>query len=614
MEILRNHGGRLRSGAGALVVSVAVVAAVTAGYFGLRHDAALGDGAGGPAARSGAAMAYDPAAGDVVMFGGISAAGRPLGDTWLWEGSGWVAASPATSPPARYGAQMAWDPQSQRVILLGGTGGAGCSTGGSTGIGIAVPGSAGSAPAATGSASASATAPPGSAAATPISAVVTPTSAIAAPPSAAAVSSDVCTQLQDAWAWDGSDWSRLALGQASGQLGHYTFSEASMATDPTTGRIVLVTSDSPAGGGVPIPAIYAGGSASGSGSGGSPTVLPASSANAVTAGEPCIGVDGGSCASSTSLPTTTSTAAPVPTACPLDGGCASPPCSACVICPMTSGSAGGSAGSGAGGEVICSNCAETGTPCALLPATLTWVFDGSTFQPVGGSATDAPPSGGELAWFPGSGVLVDLGSGLYAAMGGTAAACPYGAPCPMVPTREEYRWTGTGWTPLQDLSESASAPYFEVPPVADTATGEAVGLDSMGATWTATSPEAGWVKVASAPAPTARSDFALAYDGATGQVVLFGGDAYGASSATGGVAGDTWTWDSSGWTLRAGTTPTPSPSPSGSASPVASPVILPSLPIEPQSTPSSTGAEAPSPSVSSSPVEPTVSTSSPTTP
>ena len=30
-------------------------------------------------------------------------------------------------------------------------------------------------------------------------------------------------------------------------------------------------------------------------------------------------------------------------------------------------------------------------------------------------------------------------------------------------------------------------------------------------------------KAPSAAAPTARSDFALAYDGATGQVVLFGG-------------------------------------------------------------------------------------------
>jgi hypothetical protein len=243
------------------------------------------------------------------------------------------------------------------------------------------------------------------------------------------------------------------------------------------------------------------------------------------------------------------------------------------------------------------------------------VFDGSAFQPVGGSPVDAPPSGGELVWFPGPGVLVDLGSGLYAAMGGTALACPYGAPCPLVPTREEYQWTGAGWTPLQDLSTSASAPYFEVAPVADTATGEAVGIDAMGGTWTATSPESGWVKATYATAPTARSDFALAYDGATGQVVLFGGDAFGASSATGGVTGDTWTWDSSGWILRDGAapSPSPSPSPSGTASPVASPVILPWTSAVPSSTPTPTAVDDPSPSVSSSPTEPATATPVPAT-
>ena len=165
----------------------------------------------------------------------------------------------------------------------------------------------------------------------------------------------------------------------------------------------------------------------------------------------------------------------------------------------------------------------------------------------------------------------------------------------MIPAREEYRWTGTGWTPLQDAAASASEPYFEVPPVADTATGEAVGLDAMGVTWVSTDPATGWAKALSAAAPTARSDFALAYDGATGEVVLFGGDAFGASSATGGVTADTWTWDSSGWTLRGGATPTPIPSPSGTASPVASPVTLPSLPAVPPATPVPTAVSLPSP-------------------
>ena len=106
MEIPADHGGRLRSGAGTLVVSVAVVAAVTAGYLGSATTRPSGMARGVPRPASGAAMAYDPAAGDVVMFGGISAAGRPLGDTWLWEGSGWVAASPATTHPP--GTELRW--------------------------------------------------------------------------------------------------------------------------------------------------------------------------------------------------------------------------------------------------------------------------------------------------------------------------------------------------------------------------------------------------------------------------------------------------------------------------------------------------------------------------
>lgn len=621
--MIRKHGGRLRSGAGALVVSVAVVAAVTAGYFGLRHDAALGDAGSGPAARTGAAMAYDPVTADVVMFGGTDAAGQPLAGTWLWNGSGWESASPATSPPARYGAQMAWDPQSQRVILLGGIGGTGCSIDGPPGV--AVPGSAGSGSATAGSGSAttgsgSATAASASATRMPISAVtasasatVPPASASATPPSAIAAPSGVCTELQDAWAWDGSDWSRLVLDQASGQLGNYTLAGASMATDAATGKIVLVTADSQAAGGVVIPGIYAGGSATGVASGGSSGGFPASSAGAVTAnpGGVCIGVGGGPCGSPVTLPTAPATTVPEPSACPLDGdtGCAPLPCSPCVICPMTSGST----TTGSGAEVTCSNCAEIEAPCPLLPASLTWVFDGSTFQPIGSDPTDAPPSDGHLVWFPGPGHLVDLGSGLYAAMGGTAMACPYGAPCPVIPAREDYQWTGTGWSPVQDVVTGASQPYFEVPPVADTATGEAVGLDATGVTWVSTDPAADWTKAASATAPTARFDFALAYDDATGQVVLFGGDAFGASSATGGVSGDTWTWNSSGWTLRDGTAPTPSPSASGTASPVAGPVTPPSLPLVPPVTPVPAAVTVPGPTTTVPATENAASSAAPTT-
>jgi len=45
-----------------------------------------------------------------------------------------------------------------------------------------------------------------------------------------------------------------------------------------------------------------------------------------------------------------------------------------------------------------------------------------------------------------------------------------------------------------------------------------------------------WTKQAPAASPPARRHAAMAYDAATGTVVLFGGE------KLGGVLGDTWTW------------------------------------------------------------------------
>jgi hypothetical protein len=433
MDVMPGRAGRLRRGMGALLISLAVVAAVTAGYFGLRHDAASGDG--GPAARTGAAMAYDPATGDVVMFGGTGSDGQVLAGTWLWDGSGWSEAGPVDSPPARYGAEMAWDPQSQRVILLGGTGGTGCSIGsGSSGT---VTGSAGT---------------------------VSTTGG--------------CTQLQDAWAWDGSDWSRIALGNGTGRLGDYTLAGASMATDLTTGKLVLVTANSSAVVPVPLPAIYNSSSSAGSASVAAP---PVSSAVAVSGGASttgsggvCIGVGGGPCGSPVALPSATSGTSPAPTACPMDGSCLS------TLCPSPPVAAGSSTGL----EVICSNWPCSNCPleisCSPLAATLTWVFDGSSFQLADSSASGSPASGGQLAWFPGPALLVDLGANLDAVAGGSAISCPADAPCPLIPAAEDWQWTGSGWTPAQDLQASAAAPYFEGSPVTDTAAGEVVGLDATG--------------------------------------------------------------------------------------------------------------------------------------
>ena len=74
-----------------------------------------------PSARLAAAMAYDPASQQLVLFGGENnAGGGALGDTWTWSGSTWSELDPSTSPSARFGATMAYDPASSQLLLFGG--------------------------------------------------------------------------------------------------------------------------------------------------------------------------------------------------------------------------------------------------------------------------------------------------------------------------------------------------------------------------------------------------------------------------------------------------------------------------------------------------------------
>jgi Galactose oxidase, central domain len=54
-----------------------------------------------------------------------------------------------------------------------------------------------------------------------------------------------------------------------------------------------------------------------------------------------------------------------------------------------------------------------------------------------------------------------------------------------------------------------------------------------------------WTKQAPAASPSAREAVSMAYDAATGNVVLFGG--LGATR----ILGDTWVWDGTTWTKRA---------------------------------------------------------------
>jgi hypothetical protein len=69
--------------------------------------------------------AYDEGAGELVIFGGRTAAATSLGDTWTWDGMRWTLETPATSPSPRTGAALAYDQAGSRVVLFGGYPGSG---------------------------------------------------------------------------------------------------------------------------------------------------------------------------------------------------------------------------------------------------------------------------------------------------------------------------------------------------------------------------------------------------------------------------------------------------------------------------------------------------------
>jgi hypothetical protein len=83
-----------------------------------------------PPARQGAAVAFDPATAQLVLFGGLSASGNALDDTWTWDGTTWsqtddsgdsgCTSSCTSSPPARQGAAVAFDPATAQLVLSGG--------------------------------------------------------------------------------------------------------------------------------------------------------------------------------------------------------------------------------------------------------------------------------------------------------------------------------------------------------------------------------------------------------------------------------------------------------------------------------------------------------------
>jgi len=63
-------------------------------------------------------MAYDSARRKVIRFGGRFA-GKPLGDTWEYDGKKWAPLTPSGPPPRNHTA-MVYDSKRKTMVLFGG--------------------------------------------------------------------------------------------------------------------------------------------------------------------------------------------------------------------------------------------------------------------------------------------------------------------------------------------------------------------------------------------------------------------------------------------------------------------------------------------------------------
>ncbi|HLZ70739.1 MAG TPA: kelch repeat-containing protein [Dehalococcoidia bacterium] len=77
--------------------------------------------AASPPARYNPVLAEDAARGEVVLFGG-EYLGRPLADTWIWNGVDWNQRLLVRGPPPRQDASIAYAAAQRQVLLFGGFG------------------------------------------------------------------------------------------------------------------------------------------------------------------------------------------------------------------------------------------------------------------------------------------------------------------------------------------------------------------------------------------------------------------------------------------------------------------------------------------------------------
>jgi len=161
----------------------------------------------------------------------------------------------------------------------------------------------------------------------------------------------------------------------------------------------------------------------------------------------------------------------------------------------------------------------------------TWTWDGTTWAQL--SPATSPPARfyASMAYDPATAQLVLFGGGGYGLLGDT------------------WTWNGANWT---ELSPATSPPARDYASMAyDPATGQLVlfggsngagPFDFLNDTWTWNGTT--WTELSPATSPSVRAGASMAYDPATAQLVLFGGQLNGYAV----FLNDTWTWNGTTWT------------------------------------------------------------------
>ena len=437
-----------------------------------------------PPGRDGAVMAYDPATGQMVLFGGYS--GGDLDDTWIWNGTNWAEASPSTSPPGLDGAAMAYDAGTGQLVLFGGqgdSGGPGNETWTWNGT--------------TWTEQAPTTSPVGRSDA-----------AMAYDPAIGQLvlfgGHGYSATFGDTWAWTGTNWTEQSpTTSPSGRSG------ASMAYDPGTGQLILFGGD---GGSGEMSDTWTLSSTTWTEQ--SPTASPQGTVSGMMAYDPATGqlvlfgaaysytwywgYPSGLSASWTQLSPATS-----------------PPGRSYAV--MAFDAATGQTVLFGGNEASDLNQADT------------WTYQGGAWTEQSPATSPPGRAGASMAYDPATGQLLLFGGATNA---GAAS--------------DTWTWTGSTWQALTPATSPPKR--YGAAMAFDAATGQLVLFGGYGGTGSSTNLNdtwtwngSNWVAQTPATSPPARAFPTMAYDAGTGQLVLFGG--YGAA----GDLSDTWTWTGSNW-------------------------------------------------------------------